>query len=71
MTQKGKRHIVLPGSKSSEAMSSLLKTVLSSVSSTFKAPVCTTTTMIDVRSGFIRTTEVYLAPGLLIEMSHH
>jgi len=53
----GKRHIVLPGSKSSEPMSSLLKTVLSSVSSTFKAPVCTTATIIDVRSCFIRVTE--------------
>ncbi|KAF8797843.1 flagellar associated protein [Phlegmacium glaucopus] len=53
----GKRHIVLPGSKSSQPMSSLLKTLLLSVSSTLKAPVCTTTTMIDVRSYFIRVTE--------------
>jgi len=66
----GKRHIVLPGSKSSEPMSTLLKTVLSSVSSTFKAPVCTTSTILDVRSCFIRVTESPVA-NLVSDIVRH
>ncbi|KAF8969879.1 Metallo-dependent phosphatase [Flammula alnicola] len=54
---KGKRHITAPGSRSSESMSKLLKTLLSSVSSALKAPLCKTTVMIDVRSYYIRVTE--------------
>ncbi|KAF8163115.1 Metallo-dependent phosphatase-like protein [Crassisporium funariophilum] len=57
----GKRHVVLPGMKSSPPMSTLLETLLSSVGSTLKAPVCKTTTMIDVRSTFIRVTESAVA----------
>ncbi|KAJ7093165.1 Metallo-dependent phosphatase-like protein [Mycena epipterygia] len=53
----GKRHSTKPGSKSSQKMADILKTVLSSVSSTLKAPVCNTTVAIDVRSQFIRTEE--------------
>ncbi len=54
----GKRHVVEPGSKSSEPMAKLLKTLLSSVSLALKAPLCQSTVMIDVRSSYIRTTEV-------------
>ncbi|KAJ7702385.1 Metallo-dependent phosphatase-like protein [Mycena rosella] len=53
----GKRHSTKPGSRSSEKLTEILKTVLSSVSSTLKAPVCTTTVAIDVRSQLIRTEE--------------
>jgi hypothetical protein len=54
----GKRHTIKPGSKSSENLTVLLKTLLSSVSSTLMAPVCKTDVAIDVRSQFIRTAEV-------------
>ncbi|KAJ7684723.1 Metallo-dependent phosphatase-like protein [Mycena polygramma] len=53
----GKRHSTKPNSKSSEALTKILKTVLSGVSSTLKAPVCNTTVPIDVRSQIIRTEE--------------
>ncbi|KAJ6547135.1 Metallo-dependent phosphatase-like protein [Mycena capillaripes] len=53
----GKRHSTKPGAKSSEKLTEILKTVLSSVSSTLKAPVCNTTVAIDVRSQMIRTEE--------------
>ncbi|KAJ7286039.1 Metallo-dependent phosphatase-like protein [Mycena rebaudengoi] len=53
----GRRHSTKPGSNSSEKLTEILKTVLSSVSSTLKAPVCTSTVAIDVRSQFIRTAE--------------
>jgi hypothetical protein len=39
-------------------MKALLKDVLSSVSSSLKAPVCKTAVELDVRSQFIRTSEV-------------
>lgn len=55
----GKRHSVKPGSKSSESLQKLLKTLLSGISSTLKAPICKTTVMIDVRSQSIRTAEVF------------
>ncbi|KAJ6618304.1 Metallo-dependent phosphatase-like protein [Mycena sp. CBHHK59/15] len=53
----GKRHSTKPGSKSSENLTEVVKTFLSSVSSTLKAPVCNTMVAIDVRSQFIRTGE--------------
>ncbi|KAJ7090221.1 Metallo-dependent phosphatase-like protein [Mycena belliarum] len=53
----GKRHSTKPGSKSSDNLTAILKTVLSSVSSTLKAPVCNSTVPIDVRSQIIRTEE--------------
>ena len=55
----GKRHSVKPGSKSSAYLQKLLKTLLSGISSTLKAPVCKTTVMLDVRSQAIRTAEVF------------
>jgi 5'-nucleotidase len=55
----GKRHSVSPGSRSSESLKKLLATLLSGISLTLKAPVCKTTVMIDVRSQFIRTAEVF------------
>ncbi|KAF5387159.1 hypothetical protein D9615_001693 [Tricholomella constricta] len=53
----GKRHTIEPSFRSSEALKNLLKNLLSSVSKTLKAPVCKTTTSIDVRSQYIRTSE--------------
>ncbi|KAJ7197224.1 Metallo-dependent phosphatase-like protein [Mycena pura] len=53
----GKRHSTRPGSKSSERLSDILKTLLSSVSSTLKSPVCDAAVAIDVRSELIRTDE--------------
>ncbi|RDB21014.1 Trifunctional nucleotide phosphoesterase protein YfkN [Hypsizygus marmoreus] len=53
----GKRHTTKSDSRSSESLRKLLETLLSSVSSTLKAPVCKTTTVIDVRSQIIRTAE--------------
>ncbi|KAJ7470346.1 Metallo-dependent phosphatase-like protein [Mycena latifolia] len=53
----GKRHSTKPGSKSSEKLTEILKTVLGSVSSTLKAPVCKTNVALDVRSQLIRTEE--------------
>ncbi|KAF7359391.1 Trifunctional nucleotide phosphoesterase protein YfkN [Mycena sanguinolenta] len=53
----GKRHSTKPGSKSSEKLAEIVKTLLSSVSTTLKAPVCNTAVAIDVRSELIRTKE--------------
>ncbi|KAJ7582554.1 Metallo-dependent phosphatase-like protein [Mycena floridula] len=53
----GKRHTITSDMKSSEKLTELLKTLLSSVSETLKAPVCTMKTTLDVRSRFIRTAE--------------
>ncbi|KAG6833489.1 hypothetical protein H0H87_006061 [Tephrocybe sp. NHM501043] len=53
----GKRHMIRPGSRSSEPMQKLLKTLLSSVSDTMNVPVCKTDATIDCRSQFIRTAE--------------
>ncbi|KAJ7236731.1 Metallo-dependent phosphatase-like protein [Mycena haematopus] len=53
----GKRHSIQPGSKSSEKLTEIVKTLLSSVSSTLKAPVCNTIVPMDVRSQMIRTEE--------------
>ncbi|KAF9001947.1 Metallo-dependent phosphatase-like protein [Cyathus striatus] len=53
----GTRHTTRPGSRSSEPLSRILKTLLSSVSSTLKAPVCKTNLVLDVRSQIIRTQE--------------
>ncbi|KAF7311636.1 25S rRNA adenine-N(1) methyltransferase [Mycena kentingensis (nom. inval.)] len=53
----GKRHSTQPNSESSAKLTGILKKVLSSVSSTLKAPVCNSTVALDVRSQFIRTEE--------------
>ncbi|KDQ60604.1 hypothetical protein JAAARDRAFT_708193 [Jaapia argillacea MUCL 33604] len=53
----GKHHTTQPGSRSAERLTKLLPELLSSVSSTFKAPVCTATIPLDVRSQYIRTAE--------------
>ncbi|KAF8894422.1 Metallo-dependent phosphatase [Infundibulicybe gibba] len=53
----GKRHTTKAGSRSSETMKKLLETLLSSVSSALKAPVCISEVTLDVRSQFIRTEE--------------
>ncbi|KAJ7043265.1 Metallo-dependent phosphatase-like protein [Mycena alexandri] len=53
----GVRHSTKPGSASSQKLTEILKTVLSSVSSTLKAPVCNTTVAVDVRSQLVRTEE--------------
>ncbi|KAJ7074326.1 Metallo-dependent phosphatase-like protein [Mycena amicta] len=53
----GKRHSTQPGSESSPELSCILETVLSSVSSTLKSPVCATTVALDLRSQYIRTEE--------------
>ncbi|TFK42780.1 Metallo-dependent phosphatase-like protein [Crucibulum laeve] len=57
----GCRHSIQASLRSSETMAKLLKTILSSVSSTLKAPVCKTTVPIDVRSQLIRTDETAAA----------
>ncbi|KAF8078151.1 Metallo-dependent phosphatase-like protein [Lyophyllum atratum] len=54
---QGKRHTITPRHRSSESVRKVLDTLLSSVSKTLKAPVCKTTTIIDARSQFIRTSE--------------
>ncbi|KAF7322681.1 25S rRNA adenine-N(1) methyltransferase [Mycena chlorophos] len=54
---KGKRHSTKPGSASSPKLAEILKTVLSSVSSTMKSPVCNTAVELDLRSQYIRTKE--------------
>jgi len=56
-TIRGKRHTTQPNSRSSDNMSKLLKSLLSSVSSALKAPVCKSNTEIDVRSRLIRVGE--------------
>jgi len=54
---RGKRHCTQPGSKSSERMSKLLEKLLSSVSSSLKAPVCKTDVELDCRSSVVRIEE--------------
>ncbi|KII88925.1 hypothetical protein PLICRDRAFT_175177 [Plicaturopsis crispa FD-325 SS-3] len=56
-TIRGKKHTTQPGSKKSEKLGKLLEKLLSSVSSSLKAPVCIASVEIDVRSQFIRTAE--------------
>ncbi|KAF8582061.1 Metallo-dependent phosphatase [Ramaria rubella] len=53
----GKRHTVTPNTGSSKGMENLLAKLLSSLSSKLGAPLCTTTTPLDVRSELIRTEE--------------
>jgi len=53
----GKRHVVVPSTPRCERVDELVKKLLSSVGSTLKAPVCTSTTMLDLRGFHIRTTE--------------
>ncbi|TCD68923.1 hypothetical protein EIP91_009474 [Steccherinum ochraceum] len=54
---RGKRLSTQPGSKRSERMAKLLEKLLSSVSSSLKAPVCKTDIELDCRSGLVRTAE--------------
>jgi 5'-nucleotidase len=66
----GTRHTIAPSYRSSPTLKKLLKTLLDSVSSTLKAPVCQTTVTIDVRSQFIRTAEVCVFPEALRSITH-
>jgi len=54
----GKRHEIIPSMRSSKPFADLLKSLLSSVDKTLKAPLCKTDVMVDVRSTFIRVQEV-------------
>ncbi|KAH8107148.1 Metallo-dependent phosphatase [Cristinia sonorae] len=54
---RGKRHCTQSGSESSERMAKLLEKLLSSVSSTLKAPICKTDVELDCRSSLVRTEE--------------
>jgi len=56
----GKRHEVKPSMRSSKPFADLLKSLLSSVDKTLKAPLCKTDVMVDVRSTYIRVQEVLL-----------
>ncbi|KAF7295257.1 25S rRNA adenine-N(1) methyltransferase [Mycena indigotica] len=56
-TIRGKKHSTKPGSDSSPKLKEILDTVLSSVSSSLKSPVCNTDVALDVRSQYIRTEE--------------
>jgi 5'-nucleotidase len=53
--KSGVHHSTKPGSKKSEELTTIL--VISSVSSSLKAPVCKTSVQLDVRSQYIRTAE--------------
>ncbi|GBE86672.1 Metallo-dependent phosphatase [Sparassis crispa] len=55
---RGRHHATQPGSKKSKVLTELLKTLLSSVSSALKAPVCKTDVELDLRSELIRTREI-------------
>lgn len=55
---RGKRLSTQPGSKKSERMSKLLEKLLSSVSSSLKAPVCKTDVVFDCKSSLVRLEEV-------------
>lgn len=56
----GKHHYITPSSPSSKAMEDLLKSLLSSVSSTLSKPVCWSLTPFDARSEIVRTQETGL-----------
>ncbi|KAF9257781.1 Metallo-dependent phosphatase [Marasmius fiardii PR-910] len=53
----GRRHDTKPGDPSSEELSKLLKDLLSSVSSSLKAPICRSNVAMNLRSSYIRTEE--------------
>ncbi|TFY65463.1 hypothetical protein EVG20_g5580 [Dentipellis fragilis] len=53
----GKRHRIIPGMRSSEDLKKILGTILDSVSSSLKAPLCKLTSELDVRSEYIRVEE--------------
>lgn len=53
----GKRHEVIPSMRSSKPLADLLKTLLSSVDNTLKAPLCKVDVRVDVRSKYIRVEE--------------
>lgn len=55
---QGKHHETKPGSRKSDRIEKLLKTVLSSVDSAMKEPLCMTAVEMDMRSTIIRTQEV-------------
>ncbi|TFK67898.1 Metallo-dependent phosphatase [Pluteus cervinus] len=57
----GTRHAVQPNYRSSDLLKSIVDTLLSSVSKTMKAPVCTTRSILDVRSQILRTGEAAAA----------
>ncbi|KAL0071665.1 hypothetical protein AAF712_001522 [Marasmius tenuissimus] len=53
----GRRHNIKPGMPSSKELGKLLEKLLSSVSSSLKAPVCKSTVALNLRSSIIRTEE--------------
>ncbi|KAL1709989.1 Metallo-dependent phosphatase-like protein [Schizophyllum commune] len=53
----GKHHETKPGSPGSQGLKEVLKTVLSSITDTLKAPLCKTTTVLDCRSQLVRVEE--------------
>ena len=55
----GKRHNIVPSMRYSKPLADLLKTLLSSVDKTLKAPLCKTDVRLDVRSTYIRVEEVF------------
>lgn len=57
---KGKHHYILPSSPSNKDVEELLKSLLSSVSSTLSRPVCWSLTPFDARSEIVRTQETGL-----------
>ncbi|KAI0807271.1 Metallo-dependent phosphatase [Fomes fomentarius] len=58
---RGKHHETKPGSKKSERVAKLLESLLSSVSSALKAPVCKSSVELDLRSSLVRVQETAAA----------
>ncbi|KIJ60609.1 hypothetical protein HYDPIDRAFT_138801 [Hydnomerulius pinastri MD-312] len=57
----GKRHTIRPEMASSEKLQKILRSLLSSVSDSLKAPACITEVELDLRSQFLRTDETAAA----------
>ena len=62
----GKHHETKPSMKKNERIAKLLESLLSSVSSALKAPVCKSAVELDLRSSLIRVQEASLFILLLI-----
>lgn len=58
MLDSGKRHRTNPKGPSSEHLKLVLSTILESVSKNMKKPICVTSEPLDLRSKYIRTSEV-------------
>lgn len=55
---QGRRVVTQPGSRSSEELTQMLRSLLSAVSKSLEAPVCKSIVTLDLRSNIIRTEEV-------------